>query len=183
MKRGESMESEKGLIIAYYGDGKGKTTAALGLALRASGLNKRARIIQFIKGPWKTAEESAIKKIRNIELEKTGLGFVGIQDDKNKIGDHRRMALAGLKRVTESYREKDLFILILDEILGAIGGGILKASEVAEIVKSKPAKLNLVLTGRPKIKKIISISDLVSEIREIKHPFRKGRLGVRGIDY
>ena len=177
------MKNEKGLIICYFGEGKGKTTAALGLALRASGADKKVKIIQFIKGPWKSSEEKSIEKNANIELEKIGLGFVGILTDKKHIKEHHGAARKGLKIARDSYKQKDLFILILDEILGAIRGGLLKVDDVIELIKLKPRRLNLVLTGRSKIKEIIDLCDLVSEMKEIKHPYRKGDIARRGIDY
>lgn len=173
----------EGLVICYYGNGKGKTTAALGLALRASGYGGKVKIIQFIKGPWKSSEEQAIKNIKDITVEKYGAGFVKIQNDRKSLGEHRLAAQKGFKAAKDSLKQKDLFLLVLDEILGAVKGELLKSKDVIELIKQKPPKLNLVLTGRPKINEIIAFCDLVSQMKEVKHPFSKGRLAKKGIDY
>jgi cob(I)alamin adenosyltransferase len=170
------------MIITYFGDGKGKTTAALGLALRASGYNKKILFSQFIKSPKSiTGEDKALKNIKNLTHRKFGLGFVGLLQDSHLIEEHRLAAANGLKYVKNKLKSYD--IIVLDEILGAIRGGLIKSGEVEELIKNLPSGKTLILTGRPKYKKIIELSDLVTQMQEVKHPYRKGRLAAEGIDY
>jgi len=177
----KSEKSSKGLIVSYFGNGKGKTTAALGLALRASGYNKKILIIQFVKGDWKTGEEKAVKRLKTVKLIKSGAGFVGIQGDKKPLETHQKAAQKGLALAQKSLPNYE--IIILDEILGAIKGGLVKTSDVLKIIDLKPKNTILVLTGRPKIDPILKKSDLITQMRSIKHPFDKGELALQGIDY
>ncbi|MFH1855237.1 MAG: cob(I)yrinic acid a,c-diamide adenosyltransferase [bacterium] len=170
------------MIITYYGNGKGKTTAALGLVLRASGYGKKILFIQFIKSPKSiTGEDKALKKIKNLTHKKFGLGFVGLFRDSHKISSHIQAAQKGLKYVFRNMGKFD--IVVCDEILGAIKGGLIKVSEVEDLIKNFSKAKYLILTGRPKYKRLIDLSDLVSEVKEIKHPYRKGKLAIVGIDY
>jgi len=170
------------LIITYYGNGKGKTTAALGLVLRASGYNKKVLFAQFIKSPKSiTGEDRALKKIKNLTLKKFGLGFVGLFRDSQKISAHIQAARKGLKYVKSNMDKFD--IIVCDEILGAVKGGLIKINEVENLIKNFDKCKHLILTGRPKYKRLIDLSDLVSEVKEVKHPYRKGKLAIAGIDY
>ncbi len=170
------------MIITYYGDGKGKTTAALGLVLRASGYGKKVLFAQFIKSPKSiTGEDKALKKIKNLTQKKFGLGFVGLFRDSHKISSHIQAAQKGLNYVKSNMSRFD--IIVCDEIIGAIKGGLIKVKEVEDLVKSFDSSKHLILTGRPKYKRLIDLSDLVSEVKEVKHPYRKGKLAIPGIDY
>jgi len=185
------VKSQKGLIISYFGDGKGKTTAALGLALRAVGHGKKVRIIQFIKaeGPplgeegWESGEELAAKKIPGVELEKYGLGFIGFGCDRHPLRDHRVAAQKGLAAAKRAINSKKYFVVVLDEIFGAIEARVITKKQVIDLLGEKPASVSLVLTGRKRIKEIIARSDMVSEIKKIKHPFDHGPKAIRGLDY
>lgn len=170
------------MIITYYGDGKGKTTAALGLALRSSGYRKKILFAQFVKSPKSlTGEGKALKKIKGLVHKKFGLGFIGLYDDSKPLEEHRKAARKGLEFVLDMRNKFEL--IVLDEVLGAIKGNLLKMDEVADLIKDFPKDKDLVLTGRPRFKKIIELSDLVSEMREIKHPFRRGKMAKKGVDY
>lgn len=173
----------KGLVITYFGTGKGKTTAALGLALRAGGYGKKVKIIQFIKGNFRSGERLMIDKLKNVELKALGKGFVEILNDKKPLKDHKRAADAAMNEAESDLKDKRLFALILDEVLVAIDKDLVKKERLLSLIKRKPKKLHLILTGRAKIDEIIEKSDLVSEIREIKHPFARGATAVKGIDY
>lgn len=179
------MENEKkGLVIVYTGDGKGKTTAALGLCVRASGYDEKVCIIQFIKGSWKYGEIDGIKKLApNVELHQKGLGFVGIIDDKLDKSEHIKAANEALAFADQKIRSGDYDIIILDEINVAVHLNLLKIDDVIKVIENKPESLNLVLTGRNAKEEIIELADLVTEMREIKHPFHKGIKAQKGIDY
>jgi len=172
----------RGLIVSYFGDGKGKTTAALGVALRASGHKKKILIIQFIKGNWRSGEERGIKPLKEIEMIKTGLGFVGIEGDCKDIALHRKAAAKGLQ-LAEKALLKKYDVIILDEIFGAVRGGLIKESDIIELLNKKSENLHLILTGTPRINSIIRKSDLVTQMKKIKHPYDKGQLAIEGIDY
>ena len=175
---------ENGLIIVYTGKGKGKTTAALGIALRAVGYNYKICMIQFIKGSWHYGEMTSSKRLEpEFELTAVGKGFVGIIDDKSPYEEHEKIAQEALRLSKEKIRSEKYDIIILDEINYAINLGLIKIEDVLDLIKSKPQKLNLVLTGNHVKKEIIEIADLVTEMREIKHPFKSGVKAKKGIDF
>ncbi|HSB56588.1 MAG TPA: cob(I)yrinic acid a,c-diamide adenosyltransferase [Nitrosopumilaceae archaeon] len=173
-----------GLVIVYTGKGKGKTTAALGMALRAVGYNYRICMIQFIKGSWHYGEMTSSKRLEpEFELTAVGKGFVGIIDDKSPHEEHEKVALHALQLSKEKIGSEKYDIIILDEINYAINLGLIKIDDVLDLIKNKPQKLNLVLTGNYAKKKIIEIADLVTEMKEIKHPFKVGIKAKKGIDF
>jgi len=176
-------KNNDGLILIYTGNGKGKTTASLGTAFRSIGYNWNVCIVQFIKGDWKYGEMEAVKLIPNIELHQMGRGFCKIMGDDIPESEHRESAENALEFVTEKMLSNKYQLLILDEIFVAISLGLLKEKKVIEFIKKKPNQVNLILTGRDATKKIIEIADLVTEMKEIKHPYQKGILSKKGIDY
>ncbi len=167
------------MIQVYTGNGKGKTTAALGLALRAAGAGFRVYIIQFIKGRH-YSELNSLKKIGNITLEQCGRGcFI-----KNKPQPRDfALAKAGLVKVKLAIAQKCYRLIILDEVNVALKLGILEIGEVLNIIKKAPRKTELVLTGRYAPPEILKIADLVSDIREVKHYYQKGVRGRRGMEF
>jgi cob(I)alamin adenosyltransferase len=176
-------EERKGLVIVYTGNGKGKTTAALGMVVRAVGYNWRILMVQFIKGDWMYGELEGYKKLSpNFELKRMGKGFVRIMGDDKPIEDHIQAAKNALQYVRDNM-DKDYDIVILDEVNVAIKEGLLTVQEVLEVVKAKPAYLNIILTGRNATTEIIDQADLVTEMTEIKHPFKAGILAQPGVDY
>lgn len=178
------MEKEKGLVIVYTGNGKGKTTASLGLCVRAVGYDQKVCIVQFIKGSWKYGELDGIKKLApNVELYQKGLGFVGIIDDKLDKSEHIKAAGEALEFAREKIHSGEYDIVILDEINVAINLGLIDVRDVADLIDEKPEALDLVLTGRDARDEIIDRADLVTEMREIKHPFQKGIKAKKGIDF
>jgi len=175
---------KKGLVIVYTGDGKGKTTAALGLCIRAIGYDEKVCIVQFIKGSWKYGELDGIKKLApNVELHQKGLGFVGIIDDKFDKSEHIKVANEALEFARDKIINGNFDIVILDEINVAVTLELLKTEDVLKLIDQKPELLDLVLTGRGAKDKIIERADLVTEMKEIKHPFQKGIMAQKGIDY
>jgi cob(I)alamin adenosyltransferase len=175
---------DRGLVIVYTGNGKGKTTAALGLCIRAIGYDEKICIVQFIKGSWKYGELDGIKRLSpNVELYQKGLGFVGIIDDKLDRSEHIRAAKEAVDFAREKIESGKYDIVILDEINVAISLDLVKLDDALELIRCKPPLLDMVLTGRNAKQEIIDIADLVTEMREIKHPFQKGIMAQKGIDF
>jgi cob(I)alamin adenosyltransferase len=176
-------EDRKGLVIVYTGNGKGKTTAALGMVVRAIGYDWRVLMVQFIKGDWMYGELEGYKKLSpNFELKRMGKGFVRIMGDDKPIEDHIEAAKTALQYVQDNM-DKDYDIVILDEVNVAIKEGLLTVQEVLDVVHQKPSYLNIILTGRNAVQEIIDQADLVTEMIEIKHPFKAGILAQPGVDY
>lgn len=175
---------DKGLIIVYTGKGKGKTTAALGLALRAVGHDYKICMIQFIKGSWHYGEMSSSKKLEpEFELTAIGKGFVGILDDKTPKDVHQKIANEAIQIAKQKILSQGYNIVILDEINYAINLGLIDVSDVLDLINAKPFNVTLVLTGNHARQEIIDIADLVTEMREIKHPFQKGIRAKKGVDF
>jgi cob(I)alamin adenosyltransferase len=176
--------SNDGIVIVYTGNGKGKTTASLGLALRAIGHGLNVCMVQFIKGEWHYGELNSLKKLEpDFELIVAGKGFIGIIDDDHAFEEHVRAAKTALD-IVEQKMSLDIFdIIILDEINYAVHLGLLNLGEVMRIVKNRPKHLSLILTGNYACDEIILLADLVTEMKEIKHPYKKGIKAKRGIDF
>ena len=175
---------KEGLVIVYTGKGKGKTTAALGLALRAVGYNHKVCMIQFIKGSWHYGEMTSSKRLEpEFELTAVGRGFVGIIDDKTPVEEHKRIADEALRVAQEKISSKRYDIVILDEVNYAVNLGLVNLDDVLELVRQKPEDVNLVLTGNYAKDALIELADLVTEMKEIKHPFKSGLRAKKGIDF
>jgi len=180
----ENTRQEKGLLIVYTGDGKGKTTAALGMTVRAIGYDWQICIIQFIKGSWKYGELDGIKKLApNVELNVMGEGFVGIIDDKKSFEEHRAAARKAYEMALQKISAQKYQLIILDELNVAVNLGLVTREELENIIAAKPENLHLVITGRSAIKWLIDKADLVTEMKEIKHPYQKGILAQKGVDF
>ena len=176
--------NENGLTIVYTGKGKGKTTAALGIALRAVGYGKRICMIQFIKGSWHYGEMDSSKRLEpEFEMIAVGKGFVGIIDDKSPKEDHKDIAKEAIRISNEKIKSGNYDIIILDEINYAVNLDLISINDVLNLIKSKPAEIDLVLTGNYAKNEIIKLADLVTEMREIKHPFQLGIKAKKGIDF
>lgn len=176
------MNEEKGLVIIYTGEGKGKTTAALGLVLRASGYNKKCLIVQFGKA-WFTGELAGIKKLPNIKIIQGGKGFLDILGSKVSKKDHISAASQAFNVLYKEVMSGNWDIVVADEIIGAIHAKVLSLAKALQLIKDKPATMDLVLTGRFAAKELIKKADLVTEMKEIKHPYQKGILAKKGIDF
>ena len=165
----------------YTGNGKGKTTAAFGLALRAIGRGLKVYVIQFIKGGFDYGELYIADKLPNLKLKAFGRGkFVTEKPAEKEDVKLAEEALALAEKVVKS-GEYD--IVILDEVNVALDLKLIKTEKVVELVKSKPRHVELVLTGRYAPAEIVEIADLVTEMKEIKHPFSKGQQARKGIEY
>ena len=181
---GKENISNGGLVIVYTGNGKGKTTASLGVALRAVGHGLKVCMVQFIKGEWHYGELNSLKKLEpDFELIVAGKGFIGIIDDDHAFEEHVRAAKTALDIVGQKMSLDIFDIIILDEINYAVHLGLLNLGEVMNIVKNRPKHLSLILTGNYACDEIILMADLVTEMKEIKHPYKKGIKAKRGIDF
>lgn len=165
----------------YTGEGKGKTSAAFGLALRAVGRGLWVYVIQFIKGGFDYGELYAVKGLPNFELRAFGRGkFVTRVPPSEEDVAFAQKALALAKRIVGS---EEFDVVVLDEVNVAVHLGLLKVEEVVNLIKRKPKYVELVLTGRNAAKEIVEAADLVTEMREIKHPYSKGVKPRKGIEY
>ena len=176
--------SNDGIVIVYTGSGKGKTTASLGVGLRAIGHGLRVCMVQFIKGEWHYGELDSIKKLEpDFELIVAGKGFIGIIDDDHAFEEHVRAAKTALDIVEQKISLGTFDIIILDEINYAVHLGVLQLADVMKILQNRPKHLSLILTGNHACEEIITLADLVTEMREIKHPYKKGVKAKMGIDF
>jgi cob(I)alamin adenosyltransferase len=174
---------KQGLLIVYTGDGKGKTTAAVGLAVRASGYKRKVLFLQFIKA-WPTGEKEALKMLEPyVTFLQMGEGFVGIWGDRKDRKEHKNAASEAFEFAKEKIDSNEFDVIILDELNVAISEGLVELDDVLECIKNRPEGLDLVVTGRGAHNKIIELADLVTEMKEIKHPFQRGILAKRSIDF
>ena len=175
----------RGLTIVYTGDGKGKTTAAVGLSVRAAGNRMRVFFLQFIKGQWKSGEREMLRSLPGVDLQVTGRGFTieGLRNPAIPMEDHAAAAAQGWQAAQHIVHSGRYDVVVLDEILGAVTAGLVPLEELLELVRSKPAELHLVLTGQGAPPQLIELADLVSEVQPIKHPFDRGIKAQRGIEF
>jgi len=175
----------QGLIVVITGHGKGKTTSALGMALRACGHGMKVCVIQFMKGDLYAGEWDGIKRLNcDIEHYATGKGFCGIQGNPYPFGEHRDNAQDAMELVMEKVRQAPPYdLIVLDEINNALKLKLVDLEQVLELLRSKPPLMHLVLTGRDAHPQVIELADTVSEITEIKHAYRKNIEPQPGIDY
>lgn len=174
---------KKGLIIVFTGNGKGKTTAAMGQALRAVGQGLRVLMLQFIKGKWNYGELVSIKRLEpNFRIKPLGKGFIR---SSSKLDDKE-----AIENVTQSweYAKNEILsdkydMIILDEINYVINYGLLPVEEMLTLLEKKPERLHIILTGRNAHKKVIEKADLVTEMMDIKHPYSKGIKAQKGIEF
>lgn len=174
-----TMALERGCIQVYTGNGKGKTTASLGLALRAVGRGLKVCIFQFIKGGGRYGEHLAAEKLAPLlTIIQTGRpGWVNTKD----ITEDRRVAQEAFIQAEELLTSGEYDLFVCDEINGAVGFGLIDVEQVLELISHKPEKVELILTGRNAHELVIEAADLVTEMREIKHYYKAGvpaRIGI-----
>lgn len=172
---------EKGLVQVYTGNGKGKTSAAFGLALRATGRGLKVYMIQFIKGGFDYGELYVVDRLPNLALKAFGRGKFITSKPPEK--EDVRLAEEALKLAKKIVESSEYDIVILDEINVALHLKLIKLKDVAEMIKKKPGNVEIVLTGRNAPREIIELADLVTELKEVKHPFSKGHPAREGIEY
>ena len=175
--------SRRGLILINTGPGKGKTTAALGTALRAVGNGMRVLVLQFLKGSWHYGElDAVLTHAPNFVLKQMGRGFVkigGAETDPEDI----RLVEAAWAEAREAILSGEWDLVILDEINYAISYGMLAPAQVAETLRARPEMVHVILTGRSAHPLLVDVADTVTEMREVKHAYQKGILAQRGIEY
>jgi len=169
-----------GLLIVYTGHGKGKTTAALGMVFRALGRGLRVTVVQFIKGKWKTGERVFAESLPQLRFRVMGLGFTWESDDISRDKAAARAAWAEAQKEISS-GERDL--VVLDELTYAFHYGFLALEEVLSTLRTRPAGVNVVITGRDAPEALIDLADLVSEMKLVKHPFQRGEKARIGVDF
>ena len=183
----------RGQVLLYTGEGKGKTTSAFGVALRAVGRGWNVTMIQFTKmGEWPPGqpmgEVAGAKRLApDFEVISTGIGFVNILGDSHTLDEHRDAAQKGLALAKEKIASGQYQLVILDEILGAVDQGQIDLDQVLELIQSKPHALNLLLTGHDAQKRfldrLLPLVDLATEMVKLKHPYDEGHQARKGLDY
>ena len=176
-------DSRKGLLLINTGPGKGKTTAAMGTALRAVGNGMKVLMLQFLKGSWHYGELDAVQAFGgNFVMRQMGRGFVkvgGAETDPEDV----RLVEAAWDEAREAILSGAWDLVVLDEINYAIGYGMLDPAKVAETLKARPEMVHVILTGRNAHPLLVELADTVTEMREVKHAYQKGILAQRGIEY
>jgi cob(I)alamin adenosyltransferase len=169
-----------GRIIVHTGDGKGKTTAAFGAALRASGHGMKVAVVQFIKGSWDYGETRAVGACTSIEVTRIGSGFTWLAEDPAQPRALAREAW----RVSRDLALSDRYdLLVLDELNCAVTEGYVEVAEVLALLQEKPRRLSVIITGRAAAQELVDAADTVTEMRCVKHAFAQGVPARRGIEY
>jgi cob(I)alamin adenosyltransferase len=182
-----------GQTLIFYGDGKGKTSAAFGVALRAVGRGWKVLMIQYTKmGEWPKGQpmgeiSGAQRLAPDFEVISTGIGFVNLFGDPYTLEEHRAAAQEGLKLAHARMASGAYQLIILDEIIGAVSQRQLDLAQVLDLVAKRPRELNLILTGHDDeqlfVDELIAIADLATEMKKVKHPFDEGHQARKGLDY
>ena len=171
---------DKGLIIINTGDGKGKSTAAFGVLFRAVGRGMKVGVVQFIKGKWKTGEGMHAEKLDSVDFFTIGRGFTWDSDDLDK---DKEIAKEAWEKSKEFINDDKHEVVILDEITYAMNYNFIETEDVVNTLKNKPEMKHVIMTGRDCPEQIIEIADLVTEMKLIKHPYKKGIKAQIGIEY
>lgn len=179
-------KKRRGLILIFTGDGKGKTTGALGLGMRAVGHGMKVLMVQFIKAGWKYGELESAKRLDNFEIHPLGMGYV-LGSNSGEKGDDFEVHAEAARKALDFARERTssggVDLLILDEINYAIDYALIKVSDVIDFIRNSPPDMHIVLTGRNARPELIELADLVTEMKEIKHHFRRGIRAVKGVEF
>ena len=177
-------ENRQGLVVVITGHGKGKTTSALGMVLRAVGHGLKVVMIQFMKGDMYAGEWDGLKLLGdNVEHFATGKGFCGILGNPYSREEHRENAQTAIALAKEKISSGNYDLVILDEINNARHLRLVDTEQVLELITMRPEKIHMVLTGRDAHPDVIELADTVSEVKEIKHAYRKDIEPQPGIDY
>ena len=180
-----SKTTKRGVIVVNTGEGKGKSSAAFGVAIRAAGHGQRVGVLQFIKGCWQTGEQLALARFPEIEHVLCGEGFTWDTQDRERDTACARAGWERAKQMIESARaEQPAYdVIVLDELNLVIDFGYLPAAEVVQVLAEKPPHLSIVVTGRGAKQELIAIADTVTEMRSVKHAFEAGIRARRGIEF
>lgn len=176
---------KRGVIVVNTGDGKGKSSSAFGVAIRAAGHGQRVGLVQFIKGTWKTGEQAAVKRFPEIEHVVSGDGFTWNTQDRERDVQSARAGWDTAKRMIErgDADGKPYDVVILDELNIAISYGYLPLEEIVGVLTNKPLELSIVVTGRDAKPELIAIADTVTEMRLVKHAYDAGIKARRGVEF
>lgn len=176
------MENAKnGLLIVFTGNGKGKTTAALGMAMRAAGHGMRVLVLQFIKGSWSYGELKSFEKIPEVKIKQLGTGFTW---NKENLDEDRRLAQAGWEEAKSEISRGYYQVIVLDELNIVLSYGLLEPAPVIEALEKRPAGIHIVSTGRNAPDELIRVADLVTEMKQVKHPYHDGGIKAQpGIEF
>jgi len=171
----------KGLVAVFTGNGKGKTTASLGLAFRALGHRQRVCVIQFLKGSWKYGELETAKQFpKLLDFHVMGRGFTWKSDDLEK---DKKLALEAWAFAREVIQKNEYALVILDELTYLPYYNILEEREILSVLKDKPPEQHVVITGRYASEELMELADLVTEMKEIKHPYQSGVKAQKGFEF
>ncbi len=171
----------KGLLLVFTGNGKGKTTAAIGMTMRAVGHDFQVCFLQFIKGSWKYGEMEVFARFKdNINFAVLGRGFTSKSDDLEK---DKEMARQGWERAKREILSGKYQLVVLDEFTYLLSYGVLDKDEVLKFLTEKPKDLHLIITGRGALPELIELADLVTEMKPVKHPFKDGVVAQRGVEF
>jgi cob(I)alamin adenosyltransferase len=180
-----SKQIRRGVVIVNDGDGKGKSTAAFGTALRAVGHGQRVGLVQFIKGTWRTGEAELFKRLPEIDHVISGEGFTWNTQDRARDIAAARRGLEAARAMIDACRTDPpkYSLVILDEINIVIGHGYLPVEEIVELVQNKPEQLSIVLTGRGAKDELIAVADTVTRMEMVKHAYEAGIRARKGVDF
>jgi len=180
-RRIEAAQEEKGLLIVHTGAGKGKTTAALGMALRCVGHGMKVAIVQFIKGAIDTAEERVLKSFGDrVTFLRMGEGYTWETQDRER---DKQFAQRAWSQACEFFRDPTYAMVLLDEFNIALTYGYVDVDDVLSCVENRPTMQHVVITGRGAPDRLIEAADLVTEMKQVKHPFRKGIKAQAGVEF
>lgn len=172
--------ARKGRIIIHTGDGKGKTTAALGTVFRALGHGQKVCVIQFIKGQGQYGERQFAEKLENIDWYICGKGFVF---NKEHLEEDKKVAEEGFKLATEIIASDRYDLVVLDELTYLPNLDFLPVETIVEALKAKPARLSVIITGRNAPQELVDLADTVSDIAVVKHAYQQGRKAQKGVEF
>ena len=176
----EASDPDRGLVLVYTGDGKGKSSSAFGVITRALGWGKKVGVVQFIKGKWVSGERQFFQRLDEVDWHTMGDGFTWDTQDKEKDIE---AAIAAFAKASEMMASGDYDLIVLDEVNIALRYDYLTVDAVLEGLKARADRTSVILTGRNAKQELCDYADLVSEMREIKHPFKSGIKAQRGIDF
>ncbi len=173
--------SPRGLLIVFTGNGKGKTTAALGMAMRAAGHHMKTAFLQFIKGSWRYGEMEAAKRFEDlIDFQVLGRGFTWKSDNIDK---DIKLARSAWQTAKDDIFSNRYHMVVLDEFTYVLNYSMVELDDVIRVFENRPSRLHVVITGRDAPQEIMDIADLVTEMKVIKHPYQKGIRARKGIEF
>jgi len=181
------MSEQRGLVLVNTGDGKGKTTAAMGQAVRAVGAGLKVIMIQFIKGRWRVAEIEGLSHLPNFELRRLGLGFTIAERRLGPLSDHQAAIEAAWQQTVTEVMSDGWDMVILDELNNVLSDPhlncVVSTADVLRLLQERPPRLHMVLTGRQAPPELIAVADTVTEMVAVKHAYQAGIKARRGIEF